>query len=87
VNPTTVKGGVSATGTVTLGAPAPTGGFSVALWTNGNPAFVPSSITIAAGATTGTFSVTTLSVSSTLQGTITAFYNGASKTTTISVTP
>jgi hypothetical protein len=87
VTPTSVKGGVSATGTVTLNAAAPTGGLTVQLWTNGNPAFVPSNITIAAGATTGTFSVTTLSVSSTQQGTITAFYNGVSKTTTISVTP
>jgi hypothetical protein len=50
-------------------------------------AFVPADITIAAGSTTGTFTVTTNYTTSTLQDTVTAFYNGASKTANVTVTP
>jgi hypothetical protein len=82
-----VIGGVSATGTVTLSAPAPAGGTVVYLWTNGSPSFVPTSVTIPAGSTTSTFPVTTNYVSSTTQGTITAFYQGTIQTTIITVTP
>ena len=87
VNPIHVTSGVTATGTVTLSAPAPAGGVVVFMWTNGSPAFVPTSITIPAGAVTGAFPVSTNWVSSVSQGTITAFYNGFSKTTTITVAP
>ncbi len=87
VNPVSVATTLTATGTVTLSAPAPSGGSVIYLWTNGSPAFVPVSITIPAGANTGTFPVTTNWLSTATQGTITAFYNGFSKTTTITVTP
>jgi hypothetical protein len=87
VNPTSVTGGSSATGTVTLTLGAPAGGLVIQLWTNGSPAFVPASITIPAGSKTGTFTVTTNSISSTVQDTVTAFYLGATKTTTLTVTP
>ena len=87
VTPVSVATGLTATGTVTLSGPAPSGGTVIYLWTNGSPAFVPVSITIPAGAPTGTFPVTTNYVTTATQGTITAFYNGSSKTTTIAVTP
>jgi hypothetical protein len=87
VNPTSVTGGSSATGTVTLTLAAPAGGLVIQLWTNGAPAFVPASITIPAGSKTGTFTVTTNSISSTVQDTVTAFYLGATKTTILTVTP
>lgn len=87
VNPVSVSGGVTATGTVTLSAPAPAGGVVVDLWTNGSPAFVPVSISIPAGATNGSFPVTTNYVTSATQGVITAFYNGLSRTANITVTP
>jgi hypothetical protein len=87
VNPTSVVNQLSATGTVTLSAAAPTGGIVVALWTNGSPAFVPESVTIPAGATTASFTITTIYTNITLQGVITAFYNGASTTAGITVTP
>jgi hypothetical protein len=87
VNPTSVKGGTSPTGTVTLAAPAPAGGVSVELWTNGTPAFVPVSVSIPAGSTTGTFSVTTTTTTTSMQAMITAFYNGMSKTANLTVTP
>lgn len=85
VNPTTVTGGQNATGTVTLTTAAPTGGLSVELWTTGTAAFVPTNVNIAAGSTTGTFSITTIEAGSNLQDTVTAFYNGASKTAKITV--
>jgi hypothetical protein len=85
VSPATVTGGQTSTGTVTLSAAAPTGGISVELWTTGTAAFVPENVTIAAGATTATFSISTIEAGSTLQDTITAFYNGTSKTAKLTV--
>jgi hypothetical protein len=70
-----------------LSVAAPAGGTTVYLWTNGSPAFVPASITIPAGSQIGSFTVTTNYVSTNTQGTITAFYNGVSKTATLTVTP
>lgn len=87
VNPVEVAGGVTANGTVTLSGPAPAGGVSVELWTNGAPAFVPMSIAIPAGSTTGSFPVTTNWEPSVMEGTLTAFYNGFSRTAAITVTP
>jgi YVTN family beta-propeller protein len=87
VSPLSVQGSGPATGTVTLTTPAPSGGTVVYLWTGGSPAFVPVSVTVAAGYTTVTFPVTTNYVATPTQGTITAFYNGQSVTTTITVTP
>jgi hypothetical protein len=87
VNPVSVTTEATAMGTVTLSGPAPAGGTVVYLWTNGYPAYVPTSVTVAAGATSGTFVITTDYVSSAQQGTITAFYKGLSKTATITVTP
>jgi hypothetical protein len=87
VSPASVTTGTSSTGTVTLTAAAPAGGTSVELWTTGTVAFVPASVTVAAGSNTATFTVTTNYTTSTLQDTVTAFYNGASKTATITVTP
>jgi hypothetical protein len=86
VSPTTVKGGSNSTGTVSLNAAAPAGGISVELWTNGDPAFVDESVFIPAGATSATFPITTIELGTDMMGTITAFYNGHSKTATITVT-
>jgi hypothetical protein len=60
VNPTDVVGGTSSTGTVTLTSAAPAGGFQVAL-TSDNPvaATVPPSVTMAAGSTSASFTITT----------------------------
>jgi hypothetical protein len=69
-----------------LTSAAPAGGTSVELWTTGTTAFVPDHVAVAAGSTTGTFTITTITGSGTRQDTVTAFYNGASKTANISVT-
>src|SRR5260370_15680371 len=64
LNPPSVTGGNPSTGTVTLSAPAPTGGAQVALSSsNTTAATVPSKVTVAAGATSASFTVSTSAVS------------------------
>src|SRR2546425_10687720 len=58
LNPTSVVGGNPSTGTVTLTAPAPAGGAVVTLVSTGAVASVPASVTVPAGATSATFTVT-----------------------------
>jgi LmbE family N-acetylglucosaminyl deacetylase len=75
LNQQSVAGGNSDTGTVTLNGPAPAGGAVVTLTSsNSAVAQVPGSVTVAAGATTATFSVTTNSVLSNTSLTISATY-------------
>ena len=59
LDPTTVLGGVSSTGTVTLDVAAPAGGALVALSSDNAAAQVPASVTVLEGQTTATFQVTT----------------------------
>ncbi len=88
LNPTSVVGGNSSTGTVTLTAPAPSGGFVVNLSSsNTNVATVPNTVTVPAGATSATFTVSTRAVTSTTSVTITASANGVSRTATLTVNP
>ena len=87
LNPTSVTGGTPATGTVTLTAPAPSGGVIVALSsTKPSLASVPASILVAAGTTSKSFTVTTVSTKRNVTATISASYAGVTKTATISVT-
>ena len=87
LNPTSVTGGTSATGTVTLTAPAPSGGVIVALSsTKPSLASVPASILVADGTTSKSFTVTTVSTRRNATATISASYAGVTKTATISVT-
>ena len=86
VSPTTVLGGVSSQGTVTLSAAAPTGGAVVTLTSSNTVvATVPASITISAGSTTGTFSVATTGVSAATNVTITASYSGSSQVGSLTI--
>ena len=87
VSPSSVSGGASATGTVTLSAAAPAGGAAVMLSSSGSAAAVPPSVTVAAGATTATFAITTSSVTASTPVTITASFGGVSRTATLTVTP
>ncbi len=60
LHPTIVVGGSPSTGTVTLSAVAPAGGATVVLTTsNTSRATVPTSVVIAAGTTSQTFTVST----------------------------
>lgn len=84
---TSVPGQSSPTGTVTLTSAAPTGGAVVRLESsNVDGARVPSSVTVAAGATTATFTITTPTVSTRVNVTITASYAGVERTATLTVT-
>lgn len=73
LNPTTITGGSNSTGTVRLTQPAPPAGAVVTLSSNNPLATVPANVTVAAGATTATFlisssgvtAITTVSISGT----------------------
>ncbi|HTW63120.1 MAG TPA: hypothetical protein VME17_00835 [Bryobacteraceae bacterium] len=86
VSPASVTGGQGATGTVTLLVPALLGGVQVNLSSNNPAVSVPASITIAFGQTSGTFAVSTSSVSSPTSVLITAT-SATSASTTFSVDP
>ncbi len=79
--------GASVQGTVTLSSPAPSGGVIVDLSANSTEVTVPSSVTIAAGATSATFTATMGSVTSSQTVTITATYETQSVETNITVNP
>lgn len=87
LNPTNLTGGTSSTGTVTLSAPAPSGGVLVTLSDNSSSATTPPSVTVAAGLTTATFTVTTAAVGSITGVTVTATYNGASAQASLTINP
>ncbi len=59
VDPTSVVGGASSTGTVTLATPAPSTGLTLALHSGASSAAVPASVAVSAGATSATFTITT----------------------------
>src|SRR5262249_21081497 len=81
LNPGNLTGGPNrnSTGTVTLSAAAPAGGAVVMLASNKPAATVPISVTVAAGATTATFTVHTTTVTAGTIATITATYDNISK--------
>ena len=85
LNPTNVFGGQSSTGTVTLTGPAPAGGAQVFLSSNNGAARVPSSVIVPAGATTATFTVNTSFVLISTSATISASYNGTTRTATLGI--
>jgi hypothetical protein len=88
LNPISVTGGNSSTGTVTLSGAAPAGGAQVTLSSsNTAAAMVPSSVTVAAGATSANFTATTSTVTASTPVTITASYGGTMKTASLTVNP
>jgi hypothetical protein len=88
VSPSSVVGGSTAQGTVTLTSGAPSGGALVSLSSaNASVAAVPASVTVAAGASTVTFAVSSSAVTANTSVIITATYSGVSRTTTLTVTP
>jgi hypothetical protein len=86
ISPATVTGGTNATGTVFLSAPAPSGGISITLSTsNSAAARAPGIVTVPAGQTSASYTLSTFAVSANTSVTITAFYD-TTTTATISVT-
>jgi len=86
LNPTSVTGGNSSTGTVTLSGAAPVGGAQVVLSSSSSAASVPPSVTVPAGATSATFPVNTTAVAASTPVTISASYGGVTQTASLTVT-
>lgn len=78
ISPAQVTGGVKATGTVTLSGIASTGGLVVNLSSSSSSATVPATLTVPAGSTKGTFSVSTTPVPADTEVKVTATANGVS---------
>jgi hypothetical protein len=87
ITPSIVVGGTGATGTVSLDAPAPTGGAVVSLSSASTAVVVPSSVTVSAGATGATFPIVTGAVTQPTLVTLSATYAGVTTTTTFTVNP
>ncbi|HEX6439573.1 MAG TPA: hypothetical protein VF182_20825 [Candidatus Binatia bacterium] len=87
IKPSSITGGQLATGTVTLSGAAPAGGAIVSLASANPAASLPNSITVPASASSANFPVSTLTVTATTAGNITASYAGISKSVTLTVNP
>jgi hypothetical protein len=86
LQPATVRGGGTVTGTVTLSGPAPANGATVTLASSkSSVASVPRNIAIAAGATSGSFTVTTAARRNS-SVTISGSYSGVTRKVTLTVT-
>ena len=77
LNPSSVTGGSSSTGTVTLNMAAPSGGVGVFLSSSAAAATVPGSVVVPQGQTSASFTVSTAAVSATNFVTISATSNGS----------
>ena len=86
LNPATVTGGNSSTGTVTLTAIAQAA-TTVAITSNNAAATVPAGITVPVGSQSRTFSISTTQVPATTSAVITASLNGTSRTATLTINP
>lgn len=85
LNPTTVTGGASSQGTVTLTAAAPSGGAVATLSSSNTAASVPASVTVPAGATSAAFTVSTTAVSASTAVTISGSFGGVTRSATLTV--
>jgi uncharacterized repeat protein (TIGR03803 family) len=86
ITPSGVKGGGSATGTVTLTGVAPPADASVTLASNSALASVPGLVVVPAGARTASFAIGTKRTRKTSVARITASYNGSQATATLTIT-
>jgi FG-GAP-like repeat len=86
LNPTTVTGGNSSTGTVTLTAVAQAS-TTVAIASNNAAATVPSSVVVPAGSSSRSFTISTTQVGATTSAVITASLNGTSRSATLTINP
>jgi hypothetical protein len=75
-NPSTVKGGQSSTGTVTLSSAAPKGGASVTLSDNTSAITTPASVLVPEGQNSATFTLSTTTVTLPQTAQVTATYGG-----------
>jgi sugar lactone lactonase YvrE len=87
LNPTSVTGGTSSTGTVTLSSAAPSGGLVVTLASSSSFVALPSTVIVPEGATTATFTVNTSPVTSATIVTIVVTSGPVSKSPVLTVNP
>ena len=87
LNPGTVTGGSTSSGTVALSGPPSGYGAAVNLSSSASAATVPANVTVASGAASATFTVSTSAVTTSTPVTITASYGGATKTASLTVNP
>ena len=86
LNRSSLVGGTTATGTVTLTTAAPSDGAVVTLSSSApSIASVPASVVVAAGATSASFMVTTTKVTKNAFATISASYGGATKSVSVTI--
>jgi uncharacterized repeat protein (TIGR03803 family) len=85
INPTYVKGGRIATGSVTLTGSAPSGGTVVNLSSTLRDVTVPESVTVPSGHDTASFTIVTRPVSSKSTGTITTTLKSFSKSASFTI--
>lgn len=86
LSPSAVVGGNSVQGTVTLSGAAPAATV-VNLASSSTGVTVPPSITIAAGASSGTFTIATTAVTASASATISATLNGVTRSATLTINP
>ncbi len=87
LSPTSVVGGNASLGTATLASAAPSAGAVVTLSSSNTSAVtVPASVTVAGGATSEAFTVSTVAVSASTSATITGAFGGATRSATLTVT-
>jgi hypothetical protein len=86
LNPPTVTGGNSSTGTVTLTAVAQAS-TTVAIANNNGAAIVPATVIVPAGSQSRSFSISTTQVPATTSAVITASLNGTSRSATLTINP
>ena len=87
LNPTSVVGGNSSTGTITLVRPAPQGGITISLSSDSGLALVNQTVTIPSGSSSGTFTVATGGTATSLTANITASLGGTSRSAPLVITP
>lgn len=87
LSPNVLTGGFSSTATFSTNGPVPPGGATVSVVDNSVKVNTPATITMTPGSTQKTFNVSTLPVTSTVNCTIRATYNGASGTAVLTVNP
>jgi len=87
LSPTSVIGGKSSTGTVTLAVPAPSGGVVVPLGTSNSAASALASVTVAAGSKSANFTVSTTPVASATAVSISAGQGSSTQSATLVVNP
>jgi hypothetical protein len=88
LNPTSVTGGNNSQGTVTLTGAAPSSGAVVTLGSgNASVVSVPSSVTVASGATSASFAITTRAVTASTPVTLFASYSNLTRSATLNVNP